>query len=279
MDSASGHDWAVDNQPPVHVVASAGRTRIGSARIAAAGHRAELVMVHGSITTHEQWLPFAREVAVHGLSGVLVERRGRGISPDGPGSAYTLEIEAEDLAAVVADLDPHPILLGHSFGGLVALTAVANGLFRPRMLILYEPALPIPGPLAGDQLAPFVDLLESGDDEAALVHGLTHFVRLSATEIRIFRRGPWWRTCLEVIDTWPRELAAVDSARFTDLGGIDIPTRVLVGMASPAHLVAASEHLPTVLSKAHLHHLGIPGHFAHVLKPRRLAEVVAELIG
>lgn len=268
----------MDNQPSVHIVDSADRARIGAARITAPGHRADLVMVHGSITTHAQWLPFAKAAAAHGLSGVLVERRGRGISPDGTGSAYTLENEAEDLAAVIAELDPNPILLGHSFGGLVALAAVAHGLVEPRMLILYEPALPIPGPLAGDQLAPFVDLLESGDKEAALVHGLTHFVRLSATEIRIFRKGPWWHTCLEVIETWPRELAAVDSATF-DLGALDIPTRVLVGMASPEHLVAASAHLATVVPRAYLHQLGIPGHFAHVLKPRRLAEVVAELIG
>lgn len=72
-----------------------------------------------------------------------MDRRGRGESGDGP--AYSLDREAEDVAALVDSIGQPVNVLGHSYGALCAIKAalLTNNI---RRLILYEgvPAITIP---------------------------------------------------------------------------------------------------------------------------------------
>ncbi len=78
-----------------HVVSADG-TRIA---YLVAGTGRPLVMVHGSMTVADEWLPVADRLATT-RRVVVVERRGRGRSGDA--IAHSLAIEAQDLAAVIA---------------------------------------------------------------------------------------------------------------------------------------------------------------------------------
>ncbi len=65
---------------------------------------------------------------------IVIDRRGRGSSGDGP--IYAIEREYEDIVAVAEAFDEPVHLLGHSFGGLLTLEAAL--LTRNiRKLILY----------------------------------------------------------------------------------------------------------------------------------------------
>ncbi len=78
-----------------------------------------------------------------------IDRRGRGGSGDS--DEYDLEREIEDMAAVVESIAEPVMLLGHSYGALIALEAALrtdnlNG------LVLYEPFTLKEGVVFLDQL-------------------------------------------------------------------------------------------------------------------------------
>jgi pimeloyl-ACP methyl ester carboxylesterase len=78
-----------------------------------------LVVVSGALFASELWLK-AVPLILH-RRAVVVDRRGRGKSGNGP--VYSPEREVEDLLAVLASLDGPVDLLGHSSGALLALQA------------------------------------------------------------------------------------------------------------------------------------------------------------
>ncbi|MCI0346739.1 MAG: alpha/beta fold hydrolase [Chloroflexi bacterium] len=110
------------------------------ARIAAfsqggeAGARPPLLLVHGTASDHTTWRVsgplFARSRTVF-----AIDRRGRGMSTDGP--VYDINREYEDIAAVAdalaRDAGGQVDVLGHSYGGRIALG------WRPEQR--FEPAL------------------------------------------------------------------------------------------------------------------------------------------
>jgi pimeloyl-ACP methyl ester carboxylesterase len=159
-----------------------------------------------------------------------VDRRGHGESGDGP--AYALEREAEDLSAVARAAGEPANLLGHSFGALGALEAA---LLIPnlRTLILYEPAITLPGVSlypegAIDRLQA---LLDAGDREKLLTILYREIVMMSQAEFEQFRASPLWPARLAAAHTVVRESRAeeryvFDAARFQHL---DTPTLLLLG--------------------------------------------------
>lgn len=121
----------------VHIESRDGTT-IGFRRL---GQGPGLVVVHGSIATGDEWSRVASVLAdrftVH-----LVDRRGRGLSGDA--DAYSIDTEIADIAAVLDAAGPDASLVGHSYGALCALAAVASGVDVPG-LVLYERRCRSPG--------------------------------------------------------------------------------------------------------------------------------------
>lgn len=101
-----------------------------------AGSGPPIVLVHGTLGVSKRW-PIVPLLEPH-FTVITFDRRGRGDSGDGPD--YSLEREAEDIAALASAIGGGVSLLGHSFGALCALEA-ALLIPRLRHLILYEPAL------------------------------------------------------------------------------------------------------------------------------------------
>ena len=96
---------------------------------AAASRRPPLLFVHGSFHAawcyEEHWLPY---FAAAGYDAYSLSLRGQGGSAARPGggAAGTLEEHAADVASLARALPGGPpVLLGHSFGGLVVQQAVS----------------------------------------------------------------------------------------------------------------------------------------------------------
>ena len=95
-----------------------------------------------------------------------IERRGRGES--GPqGDDYSIVSECEDVRAVQRETGAR-LLVGHSYGGLVALE-VARGDRGLRKIAVYEPGVSIDGSMPGDWMPGYEKQLALGRKVDALV--------------------------------------------------------------------------------------------------------------
>jgi pimeloyl-ACP methyl ester carboxylesterase len=96
--------------------------------------RPPLLFVHGSFHAawcyEEHWLPF---FAAAGYDSYALSLRGQGASGARPGggAAGTLEQHAQDVASLVRALPSPPVLVGHSFGGLVVQQCVSSRVAAP----------------------------------------------------------------------------------------------------------------------------------------------------
>ena len=117
-----------DPQRPSRLVASPDGADIA---VFTTGHGLPLVLVHGASADHTTFRVvgplFARRFAVH-----AIDRRGRGASGDT--DPYAVEREYEDVAAVAeaiaTDAGEPVAVIGHSFGGRVALGAAKADVVR-----------------------------------------------------------------------------------------------------------------------------------------------------
>ena len=72
----------------------------------------------------------------HGLEPVVAHLPGFGETPPLPGRPHDLDAYAAWLRAFVESVAPGAIVLGHSFGSIVASAAVAGGLATPRLILV-----------------------------------------------------------------------------------------------------------------------------------------------
>jgi pimeloyl-ACP methyl ester carboxylesterase len=241
------------------------------------GSGPDLVIVHGSIATGEQWAPVADLLAPR-VTCHLVDRRGRGRSGDS--ADYALEREAADIRAVLSAIGPQAALLAHSYGAICALEALRGG-GRASSVLLYEPPLPLDGPVAGDALAPFAAEVSAGRLDDALAFALTEIVHVPAEAVAGLRQAPVWPGMAALTPTWVREIAAIDGLEpgVERYAGISAPVLCLLGELTAAHHVAATRALAGVLPQLRTETLPGQEHFAHMAAPELVADVLGRALG
>lgn len=96
------------------------------------------VLIHGVTSSAASWVRVGPALAAWGYYVVAPELRGHGESPKADGH-YSLDEMVGDLPESVP-LAP-TLLLGHSFGGVMAILATQRGLLNPSYLALEDPVL------------------------------------------------------------------------------------------------------------------------------------------
>jgi pimeloyl-ACP methyl ester carboxylesterase len=207
-----------------------------------AGSGRPLVMVHGSMTVADEWLTVADGLAAT-RRVVVIERRGRGRSGDAV--AHSLDVEARDLAAVVADVvrSTHsanqnadtsraPLdLLGHSYGGAIVGRYAMDSAFSGAV-VLYDPGAGFGGPIAIGQRAPVRALLAAGARDSALVLALSSIMSLPAANIAAMHANvALWTQFRTLLPSWIREFESLDTfaPSVAELGRIRGRTVILLG--------------------------------------------------
>jgi pimeloyl-ACP methyl ester carboxylesterase len=206
-----------------------------------------------------------------------MDRRGHSASEVGP-EPHSLHQEVEDLLAVLEMFEPPVDVLGHSYGGLVALEAV---LVTDRIgrLVLYEPSID-DDPDFPDIVERVGSLVRAGRDEDAAVTLLVERSGVPPEAIDAVRELPLWPIVLRGVKVLPREGAAIVSYRFQAerFAALTNPVLVLFGDQSPLWRRQAMEALNAALPHSRLHTLAGHGHLATHTAPELLAaEILAFL--
>jgi pimeloyl-ACP methyl ester carboxylesterase len=102
------------------------------------GAERSAVLIHGVTSNAQSWVRVGPRLAAEGYYVVAPDLRGHGRSPKADGR-YSLEEMAGDLAE---NLPTRPeLVVGHSFGGVMAIVAVVQGILNPRFVALEDPVL------------------------------------------------------------------------------------------------------------------------------------------
>lgn len=97
-----------------------------------------IVFLHGITDNGMCWSRLAFYLEQY-FDVILIDARGHGLS-EAPDSGYDVEVHAEDVAAVIQNLDLQPVaLVGHSMGGSIAVATAASYPKLVKSLILEDP--------------------------------------------------------------------------------------------------------------------------------------------
>jgi pimeloyl-ACP methyl ester carboxylesterase len=231
------------------------------------GEGPPLVLVHGA--TSARWsFDAVRPHLERRFTVIAIDRRGRGDSTDG--NEYGLTHECDDVAAVVREAGPGALLLGHSYGGLVAAgSALQLDLSR---LALYEPAVGR-GLTNAETIERWERLIEADERDTVLREFLREIAGYDEAAIDEQARSPVWELRREIVPTLPRELRAALAHRIDAeaLGTLDMPVLMLVGAESPDWAVRSVAAHAEAIPDAETRTLEGQGHSANTTAPDLLA--------
>src|SRR4051812_14784969 len=119
------------------------------------GTGADLLLVHGALNTHQDWLSGPADALADRARATVIDRPGHGLSRR-PRFVGTPRDQAAQIAAGLGRLGVGPaVVAAHSFGALVALALAEGFPERVAALVLVAPlAFPEPRLLEHSLLAP-----------------------------------------------------------------------------------------------------------------------------
>lgn len=184
-----------------------------------------LLLVHGFTGSRHDWDGVVADLA-RTRRVLTLDHRGHGDSPNtGDASTYRFDVLTDDLEALVDRRAPGPFdLLGHSMGGIVAMRYALRHPGRLRSLVLMDTG----GAPATDGVSGW---MQAGIDTVATGGTTALYERMEAFLPEADRQRVRWS--LEHMDpvafvALAEELHAYPSM-LRALGGLDLPTTVIVG--------------------------------------------------
>jgi pimeloyl-ACP methyl ester carboxylesterase len=251
-----------------------------AAYVREAGAGVPLVCIHASASSSGQWRPLMDRLAGR-FRSLAVDLYGSGKSPDWPADRpLTLADEVALLEPIFESIGDGFHLLGHSYGGAVALKTALAGPWRLRSLILFEPVLF--GLLNADDPAQreitavrddTIAAVDRGDLDTAGARFVDYWSGAGAwAGMRDERRRLVATAMRKVKSEW--HAAFEEPAPLAAFGALDVPTLCFVGSDSPASSRAVSRLLAKTLSRATEVEIEGVGHMGPVTHPDRINALI-----
>ncbi len=204
------------------------------------------LLLHGLSSNAAGWWRLGPDVAAHGYEVTAPDQRGHGTSPRS--DDYSYAAFAEDALALAPDWD---LVLGHSLGGGVAITAASLRPDWARTLILEDPAL-----RAGEVSEIRQWLLEPYEGETSPERIASEQPRWSPED---------WATKAEAIRQSSPEVAigfleqnlAADLT--SDVAGLAVPTLLLGADPAEGALVTTAMGEALAAASANVEYVAVPG--------------------
>ena len=249
------------------------------------GSGSPMLLMHSSACTGGLWQGLTRHLG-DGFTFFTPDLAGYGRSTCAHTHAHTgLREEADFISPLLAEDDEPFHLIGHSFGGAVALTAALAWPERVKSLVLYEPTV--------------FSVLRHRDVEARrLFEGI---VAVQADMQELIDAGFYERAMGRFVDFWNaagswsakpraerRQLSTLapkivedfrmlfDFMRQTILPPAELPVLILCGDQSPTVATRVAQVLAGLMPTARLFILSGAGHMAPVTHPNAVAPAILE---
>src|SRR5262245_4757669 len=246
-----------------------------------------VVCLHSNASTSGQWRALMERLApkFHMLAADLY---GSGKSPPWPENhPLWLRDETDLLEPVFAKAGDPFSLVGHSYGGAVALVAAFCQPRRVRALAVYEPTLfslvdadsPPPNDADGirETVAAACAYLDAGDPERAAEQFIDFWMgKGSWARMPEARKPPIVASCVNV-RSWAHALMK-EPTSLAAWRALDVPVLYMTGSESPASSLAVARLLTRTLPRVEVLELKGLGHMGPVTHPEPVNEAIARFL-
>ena len=99
-----------------------------------------VLLLHGGGQTRQAWRKTIHQLIAAGYQVAAYDLRGHGDSQWAGDEGYSMDAQVADLCSAVALFERPPVLVGASFGGLIALVATGEQAVAPAALVLVDVA-------------------------------------------------------------------------------------------------------------------------------------------
>lgn len=239
------------------------------------GKGSPLLLIHGSLDGINAFAFVEPALAAHWRVWTY-DRRGRGGSGDGDGD-YVLQLEAEDVRAIVTSIGEPPHVIGHSYGACIAMRAALDGV-PMRSVVLYEP--PINGEAVPEATVEQIERLladERRDDAIRTMAG--DLAGVSDDELSVVLNVPPVRKTLrEGTRTIVREVRTVQAHSWFELPIRGIPALLLQGERRSSPVYPADEQASAIAADVTVATLAGQGHLATTFAPAAFLDAVVPFL-
>ena len=251
-----------------------------SAAFREAGAGPGVVCLHSNASSSGQWRALMELLAPR-FHVIAADSYGAGKSPPRPPDTM-LRDEVALLEPVFARAGDPFALVGHSYGGAVALVAAAMYPKRVRAIALYEPTLfalverETPRDVDGIRNT-VVDAVKADDKLAAARAFIDFWMEPGAFDRMPERNREAIAAAGVDVDEWRKALFGEPTPR-SAFARLDVPVLLLVGKRSPLSSRSVAQLLARTLPRVETVELEGCGHMAPVTHPERVNGAIARFL-
>lgn len=245
-----------------------------------AGSGPGVVCLHSNASSAGQWRALMDLLAPK-FHVIAADSYGAGKSPPRPPNTM-LRDEVALLEPIFARAGDPFALVGHSYGGAVALVAAATYPERIRALALYEPTLfalverQTPRDVDGIRNT-VVNAVQAGDKLAAARIFIDFWMESGAFDRMPERNREAIAAAGQDVDEWRKALFGEPTPREA-FAKLEMPVLLLVGKRSPLSSRSVAQLLARTLPRVEVVELEDCGHMAPVTHPERVNGAIARFL-
>jgi pimeloyl-ACP methyl ester carboxylesterase len=245
-----------------------------------------LMLLHSGAASHRQWRPLIAALG-RGWHIVAPDLIGHGETPMPDHGRPTLEEEIALLTALLERMDGPVHLVGHSYGGAMALELARRQPHRIASLAMYEP---VAFSLlrnssqrdAWDEIASVaqrhIELVENDDTRAAAIAFLDYWVGPGALQAMPEHMQAYVTGCMSTVASEFRELLQARETAVDDLKSLAVPVLLLCGSDTTLAARGVIAELRRLLPAARHINLSGAAHMAPVTQPERVNSYLIDFL-